>query len=104
MNRQPFKFDKTYSFKNLLLWEEEIRKLKEEKYRKVHLEKAGPQNPVKTKKQKLKNQNNVVQVLCGYGASRSTFQLPLPVLVYCMRSCKRLLRPCQNSINSGITR
>ena len=49
----------TILFLNLILWEEEIRKPKEEKFQKVHLEKAGLQNPVKIKKQNLKNQNNV---------------------------------------------
>jgi hypothetical protein len=49
----------TILFLNLILWEEEIRKPKEEKFQKVHLEKAGLQNQVKIKKQNLKNQNNV---------------------------------------------
>jgi hypothetical protein len=49
----------TILFLNLILWEEEIRKPKEEKFQKVHLEKAGLQNPEKIKKQNLKNQNNV---------------------------------------------
>ena len=49
----------TILFLNLILWEEEIRKPKEEKFQKVHLEKAGLQNPGKIKKQNLKNQNNV---------------------------------------------
>ena len=58
-----------------MLWEEEIKKPKEEKYLKVHLEKAGLRNREKIKKQKLKNQNNVVPVL-----RRKSINLPTPVM------------------------
>ncbi len=38
-----------------------------------------------------------------YGERREIFQ-PCACLVYAMRSCSRLWRPCQNSSQSGITR
>ena len=102
------------SFKNILSWEEEIKKQKEEKFPKDLSVKAARQKRTgKRKKKKRKKNKYEVQAIAAnlslmvrasQGANLSISHLLSEVFVYRILSCKRLILPCQNSIVEGSTR